>query len=56
MLRNFAVSLIMALATVTPAFAAISTQLTDAQMSEEFKGYSGSFEIKDLSDGTTFQI
>jgi beta-lactamase class D len=55
MLRNFAVSLIMALATVTPAFAAISSQLTDAQMSDEFKGYSGSFEIKDLSDGTTFR-
>jgi beta-lactamase class D len=55
MLSKLAVSLFMALATITPAFAAISSPLTDAQMSAEFKGYTGSIVIKDLSDGTTIR-
>ena len=54
-MRKIAVSLFVALATVTPAFSAIPSSLTDAQLTEEFKGYSGAFEIKDLSDGTTFR-
>ena len=52
MLRKFAVSMIMALATVTPALSATPSTITDAQISKEFKGYTGAFVLKDLSDGS----
>lgn len=52
MLRKFAVSLFMALATVTPALSATPSTLTEAQISREFKGYTGAFVVKDLSDGS----
>lgn len=53
MLRKFAVSFTMALATVTPAFTATPSTLSDTQIANEFKGYTGAFVLKDLSDGST---
>lgn len=55
MLRKIAVSIFVALATATPAFSAIPSTLSDAQMTAEFKGYAGAFIIKDLSDGTVYR-
>lgn len=56
MLRKFAVSMILALATVTPALSATPSTLTNAQISNEFKGYTGAFILKDLSDGSTVRF
>ena len=56
MLSKLAVSLIMALATVTPALSATPSTLTNAQISNEFKGYTGAFILKDLSDGSTVRF
>lgn len=55
MLRKFAVSMILALATMTPAFSAITSPLSDTQLSEEFRGYDAAFIVKDLSDGSTLR-